>query len=51
VSVAGVGTIAAGVVKAYADCVQISGFDGGTGASLSQIERCDSDKINAKVSN
>jgi glutamate synthase (ferredoxin) len=39
VSVAGVGTIAAGVVKAYADCVQISGFDGGTGASpLSSIK-------------
>ncbi|MCB9850642.1 MAG: glutamate synthase large subunit [Phycisphaerales bacterium] len=39
VSVAGVGTIAAGVVKAYADCIQISGFDGGTGASpLSSIK-------------
>ncbi len=39
VSVAGVGTIAAGVVKAYADCVQVSGFDGGTGASpLSSIK-------------
>ena len=33
VSEAGVGTIAAGVVKAYADIVQISGNDGGTGAS------------------
>jgi glutamate synthase (ferredoxin) len=33
VSEAGVGTIAAGVVKAYADYLQISGNDGGTGAS------------------
>ena len=33
VSEAGVGTIAAGVVKAYADVVHISGHDGGTGAS------------------
>ncbi len=33
VSEAGVGTIAAGVVKAFADIVQISGSDGGTGAS------------------
>ncbi|MEZ5467732.1 MAG: glutamate synthase large subunit [Lysobacterales bacterium] len=30
---AGVGTIAAGVVKAYADLITISGHDGGTGAS------------------
>ncbi|RMH21558.1 MAG: glutamate synthase large subunit [Gammaproteobacteria bacterium] len=29
----GVGTVAAGVVKAHADHVTISGFDGGTGAS------------------
>ena len=29
----GVGTIAAGVVKAYADLITISGYDGGTGAS------------------
>jgi glutamate synthase domain-containing protein 2/glutamate synthase domain-containing protein 1/glutamate synthase domain-containing protein 3 len=29
----GVGTIAAGVAKAYADVIQISGHDGGTGAS------------------
>ena len=29
----GVGTIAAGLAKAYADVVQISGADGGTGAS------------------
>ncbi|MCU4184566.1 glutamate synthase subunit alpha [Acidiferrimicrobium sp. IK] len=35
----GVGTIAAGVVKALADVVQISGADGGTGASpLSSIK-------------
>jgi glutamate synthase (ferredoxin) len=33
VSEAGVGTIAAGVAKAYADTVHISGSDGGTGAS------------------
>lgn len=34
----GVGTIAAGVVKAYADMITISGYDGGTGASpLSSI--------------
>jgi glutamate synthase (NADPH/NADH) large chain len=30
---AGIGTIAAGVVKAYADLITISGYDGGTGAS------------------
>jgi glutamate synthase (NADPH/NADH) large chain len=29
----GVGTVAAGVVKAYADMITISGYDGGTGAS------------------
>ncbi len=29
----GVGTIAAGVVKAHADMITISGYDGGTGAS------------------
>ncbi|MCO7224079.1 glutamate synthase large subunit [Pleionea sp. CnH1-48] len=29
----GVGTIAAGVAKAYADMITISGYDGGTGAS------------------
>ncbi|GAA0711371.1 glutamate synthase large subunit [Dokdonella soli] len=35
---AGVGTIAAGVAKAYADLITISGHDGGTGASpLSSI--------------
>ena len=33
VSKAGVGTIAAGVAKAFADVVLISGHDGGTGAS------------------
>ena len=38
VSEAGVGTIAAGVAKAYADVVLIAGYDGGTGASpLSSI--------------
>lgn len=35
----GVGTIAAGVAKAYADLITISGYDGGTGASpLSSIK-------------
>jgi glutamate synthase domain-containing protein 2/glutamate synthase domain-containing protein 1/glutamate synthase domain-containing protein 3 len=33
VAQAGVGTVAAGVAKAYADYVLVSGFDGGTGAS------------------
>jgi glutamate synthase domain-containing protein 2/glutamate synthase domain-containing protein 1/glutamate synthase domain-containing protein 3 len=33
VSTSGVGTIAAGVAKAHADAIQISGHDGGTGAS------------------
>ena len=33
VSEGGVGTVAAGVVKAHADGVLISGFDGGTGAA------------------
>ena len=33
VSCSGVGTVAAGVAKAYADVVLISGHDGGTGAS------------------
>ncbi len=36
VSSIGVGTIAAGVAKAHADYVQISGHDGGTGASPMQ---------------
>ncbi len=39
VACAGVGTVAAGVAKAYADVVLISGHDGGTGASpLSSIK-------------
>jgi glutamate synthase (NADPH/NADH) large chain/glutamate synthase (ferredoxin) len=39
VAESGVGTIAAGVAKAYADYIQISGADGGTGASpLSSIK-------------
>ena len=39
VAVAGVGTIAAGVAKAHADVVLISGHDGGTGAaSLTSIK-------------
>ncbi len=40
VSEAGVGTVAAGVVKAHADAVHVAGHDGGTGASpLSSIHR------------
>ena len=38
----GVGTVAAGVAKAYADLITISGYDGGTGASpavLDQVRR------------
>ncbi|MBU2828851.1 glutamate synthase large subunit, partial [Acidithiobacillus ferriphilus] len=39
VSEAGVGTIAAGVAKAYADRITIAGYDGGTGASpLSSVK-------------
>ena len=39
VSTAGVGTIAAGVAKAHADIILVSGHDGGTGASpLSSIK-------------
>ncbi len=39
VAAEGVGTIAAGVAKAYADTIQISGHDGGTGASpLSSVK-------------
>ena len=33
VAEAGVGTVAVGVAKAYADLITISGYDGGTGAS------------------
>jgi len=41
VSETGVGTVAAGVAKARADRVLISGYDGGTGASpLSSIKHC-----------
>jgi glutamate synthase (ferredoxin) len=39
VAEAGVGTVAAGVAKGYADVIQISGYNGGTGASpLSSIK-------------
>lgn len=39
VSIAGIGTIAVGVAKAYADKIVISGYDGGTGAAqLSSIK-------------
>ncbi len=41
VSGPGVGTIAAGVAKAYADLITISGYDGGTGASpLTSVRYC-----------
>jgi glutamate synthase (ferredoxin) len=43
VSEAGVGTVAAGVAKAYADYILISGHEGGTGASpLSSIKNAGS---------
>lgn len=43
VSEPGVGTIAAGVVKAYADLITLSGYDGGTAASpLSSIRHAGS---------
>jgi glutamate synthase (NADPH/NADH) large chain len=43
VSEVGVGTVAAGVSKAHADMVLISGYDGGTGASpLSSIQHAGS---------
>lgn len=39
VSEPGVGTIATGVAKAYADLITIAGYDGGTGASpLSSVK-------------
>ncbi|MFI8605905.1 glutamate synthase large subunit [Cellulophaga baltica] len=41
VSEVGVGTVAAGVSKAKADVILISGFDGGTGASpLTSLKHC-----------
>ena len=41
VAQAGIGTIASGVAKANADVIQISGHDGGTGASpVSSIKHC-----------
>ena len=43
VSCSGVGTVAAGVAKAYADVILISGHDGGTGASpLSSVKNAGS---------
>lgn len=43
VAAAGVGTVAAGVAKAHADVIQISGCEGGTGASpLSSIKNAGS---------
>lgn len=44
VSCSGVGTVAAGVAKAYADVILISGHEGGTGASpISSIKNAGSD--------
>jgi glutamate synthase (ferredoxin) len=41
VAQAGIGTVASGVAKANADIIQISGHDGGTGASpISSIKHC-----------
>jgi len=41
VAQAGIGTVASGVAKADADIIQISGHDGGTGASpVSSIKHC-----------
>merc|ERR1712176_722705 len=41
VAEAGIGTIASGVAKANSDVIQISGHDGGTGASpISSIKHC-----------
>ena len=41
VAEAGIGTVASGVAKANADIIQISGHDGGTGASpVSSIKHC-----------
>ena len=37
VSKSGVGTIASGVAKAFADKIVISGYDGGTGASPKRV--------------
>jgi len=46
VSCSGVGTIAAGVAKAYADVVLVSGHEGGTGASpLGSIKNAGSDWV------
>ena len=43
VSSSGVGTVAAGVAKAYADVILVSGHDGGTGASpLSSVKHAGS---------
>ena len=41
VAQAGIGTVASGVAKANADIIQVSGHDGGTGASpISSIKHC-----------
>ena len=38
VSEPGVGTIATGVAKAYADLITIAGYDGGTGRARSSVK-------------
>ena len=43
----GVGTVAAGVAKAYADLITISGYDGGTGASPLVLDQICGDAVGA----
>ncbi len=45
----GVGTIAAGVAKAKADVVLISGYDGGTGASPLQLDQARRRSVGARA--
>ncbi len=44
----GVGTIAAGVAKAHADVVLISGYDGGTGASPADLDHARRPAVGAR---
>jgi glutamate synthase (NADPH) large chain len=48
VSEVGVGTIAAGVAKAHADVVLISGYDGGTGASPADLHQARGPAVGAR---
>ena len=43
----GVGTVAAGVAKAYADLITVSGYDGGTGASPLVLDQIRGDAVGA----